>query len=172
MADLGEGPVGPGLPLIVRPPPPLPYLKVCIRRWGGCYHIKLGRLKTLHWLKICMINSSDQKKATVADPDLQIRGLGGGRGGMRSSIPEIREGPGLPKIYSQFTVNSALRARWLFTISYPTRPGGITDTIKLNLLLRYIFFKWQLSPIMQFVYPQTFAKVLFSIFKNNYFSWD
>ena len=29
---------------------------------------------------------------------------------MRSSIPEIREGPGLPKIYSQFTVNSALRA--------------------------------------------------------------
>ena len=119
-----------------------------------------------------MINSSDQKKATVADPDLQIRGLGGGRGGMRSSIPEIREGPGLPKIYSQFTVNSALRARWLFTISYPTRPGGITDTIKLNLLLRYIFFKWQLSLIMQFVFPQTFAKVLFSIFKNNYFSWD
>ena len=112
MADLGEGPVGPGLPLIVRPPPPpFPYLKVCIRRWGGCYHIKLGRLKTLHWLKICMINSSDQKKATVADPDLQIRGLGGGRGGgMRSSIPEIREGPGLPNIYSQFTVNSALRA--------------------------------------------------------------
>ena len=36
--------------------------------------------------------------------------MGGRGGGMRSSIPEIREGPGLPKIYSQFTVNLALRA--------------------------------------------------------------
>ena len=62
-----------------------------------------------------MINSSDQKKATVADPELQLRGVGGGGGGGHPD-PEIREGPGLPRRYEP---------RWLSTISYQTRPRGI-----------------------------------------------
>ena len=57
MADLGEGPVGPGLPLIVRPPPPLPL--------SEGLHPPLRRVLSYQ----------------TRPPDLQIRGLGGGGGG-------------------------------------------------------------------------------------------
>ena len=79
MADLGEGPVGPGLPLIVRPPPPLPLSEGLHPPLRRVLSYKNQPIKNPP-LKICMINSSDQKKATVADPELQIRGLGGGGG--------------------------------------------------------------------------------------------